>query len=120
MWKVVYSIVTAWRSRSYTILATAITPINPLSGNLNKSDWTTYRESVAFSISHHTEPNPIQPASINTALVNFVHIITEAADLAIPKTKTTSSNSKSKLTPWWNEQYSEAVKNIRVFIIYIR
>ena len=54
-----------------------------------------YYKSVAFSISHYTEANPIQEASINTALGNFVCIITETADLAIPKIKNTSSNSNS-------------------------
>ena len=41
------------------------------------------------------------PTGLNKHRTRQFHThTTEAVDLAIPKTKTTSSNSKSKLTPW--------------------
>ena len=70
--------------------------------NIRKADWDKFKATInlAFNI-------PNQQISIEEKYKYFIDEITNAAELAIPKTKNKHKNLK---VPYWNDKCEEAIK----------
>ena len=75
--------------------------------NYEKADWTTF----ASTLDNATYPN--ENLSVEEWYTEFRAIILNAADTAIPKTR--SDNHKKISNPWWNEKCKAAQSKYRHF-----
>ncbi|XP_072398128.1 uncharacterized protein [Diabrotica undecimpunctata] len=79
------------------------TPVTPEpKWRLDKADWRSYQEIIRNGSSKICLEN-----SIDEIILQFNKLITEAALEAIGKTKFIR---RDKVTPWWNEDCKEAIK----------
>lgn len=97
------------RSDHYPVMCTVHMQVNTagfrppaLRRQINKANWSLYRESVNSNF------NPLNPS-----YVDFEHAIKYAADIAIP-TKACSTKSKKICVPWWDSECTLAMNRRKI------
>ena len=76
-----------------------------------------YQKHLDENIDKLTEPSEENCNKIDGLVQKFIRLVTEAADLSVPKTSTQNHTHK---VPWWSDEVEKAFKEKKTHIMCIK